>query len=754
LHRVRETALEAYAHQDLPFEKLVEELQPRRELSYTPLFQVMFALQNVPRQALKLSGLSVCPLAAETGAAKFDLSLTVCEEPNGLQTSWEYNTDLFDRSTITRMSGNFRNLLDGIVANPAARLSDLPLLTAGESKQLLVEWNETRRNIPPAALVHQLFEAQVQRTPDAIGVVYEQESLTYQELNGRANQLANHLRGLGVGPEVLVGICMERSLALVIGLLGILKAGGAYAPLDPSDPKERLAFMIADGEMPVLLTQAKLAGLLPKCDARVLYLDDDWKTISAESQLNLAHNATAENLAYVIHTSGSTGRPKGVMVTHRALSNHMLWMQRVYPLTASDHVLQKTPFNFDASVWEFYSPLLAGGRLVMARPGGHQDADYLIETIIKERITVLQLVPSMLRALLAESRFERCHSLKRVFCGGEALPVDVQERFFVRLPETALHNLYGPTEATIDATSWDCVRSGMLQTVPIGRPIDNTQIYILDVHQRLAPMGVPGELVIGGAGLARGYLTRPDLTAEKFVPDPFNREAGSRLYRTGDLARYLSNGAIQFLGRIDQQVKIRGFRIELGEIEAVMSQHTGVTEAVAMVREDTPENKQLVAYVVGTSLSALTTSEFRSFLKKKLPDYMIPGVFIMLETLPLSANGKLDRSALPASGAVRAETFAAPRTPIEKKLAEIFVEVLKTESVGMQDCFFELGGHSLSAMQVVSRVRNAFRVELSIPSLFQSPTIIELAAVIEEKIRDQRTQLSEQAIQGLTSTSA
>jgi len=730
LRRVRGTALEAYAHQDLPFEKLVEELQPRRELSYTPLFQVMFALQNVPRQALRLSGLSVSPLAAETGTAKFDLALTVLEELDGLQASWEYNTDLFDCSTITRMSGHFQNLLEGIAANPEQRLSGLPVLTEAQKQQVLLEWNDTEKNYPADKCIHELFEAQVEQTPQAVAVIFEDKLLTYRELDRRANQLAQHLQGLGVGTEVLVGLCMERSVEMTVAVLGILKAGGAYVPLDCSHPKERLAFILEDAGISLLLTQRSLVGGLPKHSARMVCFDSEWEIIARESEVVPIITTEPENLAYVIYTSGSTGKPKGVQVPHRAVVNFLNSMRQRPGLSEQDILVAVTTLSFDIAGLELFLPLSVGARTVLVGSEIAADGSRLASILKTSGATVLQATPPTWR-LLMETEWPTPHQFK-VLCGGEALPRKLADHLLDRA--SCVWNMYGPTETTIWSATHRVESGG--GAIPVGRPIDNTQIYILDLYLNPVPVGVYGELYIGGAGLGRGYLNRPNLTAEKFIPNPFSTEAGSRLYRTGDLARYLSDGAIQFLGRIDQQVKVRGFRIELGELEAVMSQHPGVAEAVAVVREDTPENKQLVAYVVGKVLSTPTVSELRSFLKEKLPDYMIPGVFVMLETLPLSANGKVDRRALPAPGAVRAETFAGPRTPIEKKLAEIFIEVLKAESVGIHDNFFDLGGHSLSATQVGSRVRNVFRVELPILCLFESPTIIELAAVIEEMMLD------------------
>lgn len=734
LCRVREVTLGAYAHQDLPFEKLVEELQTQRNLSYTPLFQVMFVIQdNVSMSALELSGLTWSSFKSDNGTTKFDLTLHMTELGGELVGTLEYNSDLFEANTITRLAGHLQTLLEGIVANPDQYLNDLPLLTLAEQQQLL-EWNQTQADHKTDAC-HQLFEAQVEQTPDAVAVIFEDKQLTYRELNHRANQVAHYLRRLGVKPEVLVGICVERSLEMVVGLLGIFKAGGAYVPLDPAYPQERLAFMLSDSQVPVLLTQARLVESLPPHQAKVVCLDTNWDAIAQHSQENLISGVTTKNLAYVIYTSGSTGRPKGVMNTHMGLCNRLLWMQSAYQLTIADRVLQKTSFSFDVSVWEFFWPLLFGACLVVAQPGGHQDSAYLVKLIASQQITTIHFVPSMLQVFLEEQGLEPCNCLKRVICSGEALPLGLRERFFARLVDVELHNLYGPTEAAIDVTFWNCKRQSNLPIVPIGRPITNTQIYILDSKGQTVPVGVPGELHIGGDQLARGYLNHSELTAEKFIPNPFRDS--DRLYKTGDLARYRQDGNIEFLGRIDNQVKVRGFRIELGEIEAVLGQHPALCEVVVLAREDVPGDKRLVAYVVGNASgkdgqeSFPSSSELRSFLKEKLPDYMLPSAFVMLEALPLTPNGKVNRRSLPAPDTARPELesiLVPPHTPVEEVLAGIWSDVLRRDSVGVNDNFFELGGDSLLSLQIISRANQA-GLKLIPRQLFQHQTIAELAAV-------------------------
>jgi amino acid adenylation domain-containing protein len=746
LERVRGVCVGAYSHQDLPFEKLVEELQPERNLNSNPLFQVVFQLNSGPRTVLTLTGIKVEDMESDSGISKFDLSMAMADNGEEIIGRLQYNTDLFDSSTIERMLDHFKTLLEGIAADPEPRISELPLLTEPEKHRLLVEWNDTKAGYPKDKCIHRLFEEQVERTPEAIAIVFEDQQLTYQQLNARANQLAHYLQKLGVGPEVLVGICIERSIEMVVGLLGVLKAGGAYVPLDPTYPKERLGFMLDDSKVFVLLTQEKLKAETSHSVA--VYLDRNWQEIARESVRNPESAVSAENLAYVIYTSGSTGAPKGVVITHQALCNHMLWMQSTYPLFDTDCVLQKTPFSFDASVWEFYAPLLVGAKLVLAPPDAHHDIGHLVTLIAGQQVTTLQLVPSMLRLLLEEEGFENCQSLKRVFCGGEALPSDLPARFFSRI-DAGLYNLYGPTEATIDATCGVC-RCGTTNgaSVPIGRPIANTQLYVLDDYLRPVPLGIAGELYIGGEGLARGYLNRPGLTADRFVSNPFSDKPGSRLYRTGDLARYLADGNIEFLGRVDDQVKIRGYRIELGEIEAVLGQRPSVRDAVVLAREDNPGDKRLVAYAVPAPGSAPSATELRSFLQQKLPEYMVPSAFMFLESLPLTPNGKLDRKALPAPDQTRPEldqTFAPPRTPFEEQLAGIWAEALKLDKVGIHDNFFDLGGHSLLAVKLIAKLKQDLEVELPLRFLFQCPTIAQLAIHVGHAGIEHFQPLAEQA---------
>ncbi|WP_248277581.1 non-ribosomal peptide synthetase [Brasilonema sp. UFV-L1] len=589
--------------------------------------------------------------------------------------------------------------------------------------------------------IHQIFEEQVKQTPDAIAVIFENKQLTYRQLNQRANRVAHYLHTLGVAPEVLVGICMERSLDMVVGLLGILKAGGAYVPLDPGYPTERLTFILEDAQTRVILTQEQLLNKLPAHEAQVICLDSDWAVIAQNSQENPVCEATADNLIYVIYTSGSTGKPKGVMIPHRGIYNQLYWRQTTFGLTKQDKVLQTISFSFDPSVWQIFWPLLFGAQLVMARPGGHQDTAYLVKIIAEQQITVLTLVPSMLRVLLEEKGIEDCQCLRHITCGGEALPVELVERFFARLNlDNVLINCYGPTEASIDATFWTCQRGTHHAIAPIGRPITNAEIYILDEDLQPTAVGEPGELHIGGMGLARGYLNRPELTDEKFIPNPLSTYPGTRLYKTGDLARYLPDGNIEFLGRIDDQVKIRGFRVELGEIEAKLSEHPALKQSLVMAREDVPQDKRLVAYVV-VNLEQIppSQSELRRFLQDKLPHYMVPQAFVFLDAMPLNPNGKVDRQSLPApqtSYISHLNNFVAPRNPTQQVLAAIWSQVLGIKQIGIQDNFFELGGHSLLATQVISRIRQGFGVEIPLQLLFENPTIALLASAIRNRNTD------------------
>ncbi len=729
--RVREVALGAFAHQNLPFEKLVEELRPDRDLRRTPFFQASFQLLNVPASALGLAGLALRPWELAAGAAKFDLELALIEGPAGhgdepLQGVLDYDADLFDGATMQRLLAHLDRLLRGALASPGSPLSELPLLTAAELGQVVTEWNDTRHAFPARLRLHEMFEAQARRTPEAVAVVFEGEELSYADLNARANRLAHGLRRRDVGPGVRVGLCLERSPELVVGLLGVLKAGGAWVPMDPAYPEDRLAFMMNDARVPVLLTRERLLAI----------------ELAEESAENPSLPGSADELAYVIYTSGSTGRPKGAMNSHRGIRNRLLWLQEVDGLDGDDRVLQKTPYSFDVSVWEFFWPLVTGARLVLARPGGHQDPAYLVRLIHETGITTMHFVPSMLQVFVEAADVGSCTSLRRVVCSGEALTAPLARRFVARFPAgtaPVVYNLYGPTEAAIEVTGWRFEPESPLAAVPIGRPVANTTTYVLDAHLRPVPIGIPGELFLGGAQIARGYLDRPELTAEKFIPDPFGEldREGARLYRTGDQVRRLPGGEIVYLGRLDHQVKVRGFRIELGEIESALGSLAGVREAVVVAREETPGDQRLVAYVTGEA----DTDALRRQLRDRLPEFMVPSVFVPLAALPLNPSGKVDRKALPAPerGPVRA--FVAPRTPVEAVLAEIWQDLLGVERVGVHDNFFELGGHSLLAVLLMARIEKRLGRALPIAGLFATPSLESLAAALGEPGRQGRSPL-------------
>ena len=732
LTRVREVSLAAYTHQDLPFEMLVETLQPQRDLSHTPLFQVMFVLQNTPIADLELTGLKVSPLSTENTTAKFDLTLSMENLEEGLVGVWEYNTDLFDDLTIDRINGHFVSLLECIIANQKEPISQLPLLKEEEKLQLLIKNQGIQVDYPQEQCIHQLFEAQVERIPDAVAVVFETQQLTYRQLNNRANQLAHYLQSLGVGAEVLVGISVERSLEMIIGLLAILKAGCAYLPLDPDYPTERLQFMLEDSQVPFLITQRSLLEKLPHSQATLICLDDVQDDVSQYSQDNLQNGLTVSNLANVIYTSGSTGKPKGVMVEHRGLVNLAIAQIQTFAVHNNSRVLQFASFSFDACISEILMTFGSGATLYLASKDSLLPGQPLIESLQKNGITHVTLPPSALAVLPKEP----LPALQTLIVAGEACSLDLVKQWSVG---RNFFNAYGPTEASVCASIGQCNKDDL--KVTIGKAISNVQIYILDSHLQPVPVGVPGELYIGGIGVARGYLHRPELTAEKFIPNPFDPLPTSPtsptglLYKTGDLARYLPDGNIEYLGRIDNQVKVRGFRIELGEIEAVLSQCSDVQTAVVIVREDTPGDQRLVAYVVLTSDSQITTSELRQFLANQLPAYLVPNTFVILDDLPLTPNGKCDRRSLPAPDDQTRKNIQkiAPRNLVELQLTQIWSEVLGINDLGVEENFFELGGHSLLAVRLISCIEQKLGKNLPLTSLFQNGTIASLAQLIAQE---------------------
>jgi amino acid adenylation domain-containing protein len=700
------------------------------------LFENILVYENYPVERPAEEEVGTITLSELRSAEQTNYPLTLMAVPGTeLVLRIIYEQGRFEHELITNVLKHLARGLEEIAANPEQRISEFSLLDKSERHQILDTLNDTRRAYPQDKCLHELFEEQVERTPEAIAIQFEEETLTYNELNARANQLAHHLRQLGAGNETIIGVCMERSLEMVVALFGILKSGGAYLPLDPTYPQARLQHMLEEAGVRVVLAQQRGLDNIPLYGGDVVCLDTQWADrMGHQSTDNPGHYTAVDNLAYTIFTSGSTGKPKAAMNAHRGIVNRLLWMQEAYQLTTADRVLQKTPFTFDVSVWEFFWPLLNGARLVVARPGGHQDAAYLVKLIREQQITTVHFVPSMLQFFVEQQGVESCRSLRQVICSGEALRYELQQRFFARL-NAKLHNLYGPTEAAVDVTYWECDRVSDDPIVPIGRPIANLQMYILDREMQPVPLGVAGELYIGGVGVGRGYLNRADLTAQRFVPHPFSADAGARLYRTGDLGRYLFDGTIEFLGRVDHQVKIRGNRIELGEIEAALVEHEEVSDAAVVAMEDQPGGQRLVAYVVPRNGHAPSVTQLRQHLQQRVPDYMVPSAFVELESLPLTSSGKVDRRALPRPDGMRPDldmAFVAPSDPIEETLASIWREVLGLERVGIYDDFFASGGHSLLAAQVISRIQREFGVDLALRDFFSAPNISSLAERITE----------------------
>ena len=745
LGRVRGVALAAYEHQDLPFEMVLEALQPQRDLSRPPLFQVLFVFQNTPRNIPALADLTLRPLEIDPETAKCDLTLALTETPEGLRGWFEYSTDVFERTTIARLTEHWQTLLAGISAAPEQSLSTLPLLTEDERHRLLVEWHMTGTNAPQAACLQQVFERQAARTPASVAIRCGEACLTYHELNNRANRLAHYLRALGVRPEMRVGLYLERSPDMVIGLLGILKAGAAYVPLDPTYPPERLAFMLADAQPFVLLTRGRLVAGLPEHHAKVVCLDTNWPTIALHSDQNPANWTAPDHLAYLLYTSGSTGRPKGVLGVHRAVLNALVWMWQTFPFGPHDVCCQKTSMSFGDFIQELLGPLLHGIPLVLIPDAIRQDPVQFVQVLAAHRVTRLILVPSLLRMLLhaGVELAQRLPHLTLWIASGEALSQDLWQRFRAALPHGRLINLYGTSEVSDDTTWYDPgwqPSPGPL--IPIGRPIANVQVYVLDRHLQPVPTGVPGELYVGGAGVTRGYWHHPELTAAQFVPHPFSPEPGARLYKTGDLARYLPDGTLEYHGRLDSQVKIRGCRLELGEIEAVLEQHPTVRQAVVVVSAATPDETRLTAYLVSDQAARPALSALQRFLRHRVPTYMVPSAWVWLDALPLTPSGKVDRRALPGaheSWPGPAQVFVAPCTPTEEVLAGIWAAVLGVEAVDVHDNFFDLGGHSLTAVQVMARVRATLQVDIPLHALFAVPTVAGLALAIEAARQGEQT---------------
>lgn len=741
--RVRETALEAYSYQDLPFERLVEELHPERSLSYTPLFQVMFALQNISTHIPALSFLRVTRIPVNPRTAQFDLTLTMFESEQGLKGSFEFASDLFDASTIKRLAGHFILLLEEVSTDPGRRLSALKTLTEAEKTQILVEWNRTNVKRSDTACIHNLVTEQAQRTPEAVAVVHGKNSLTYRSLNESSNQLAAYLRKKGGGPERFVGLLMEPSIEMMIALLGILKTGAAYVPLDSNYPKERLAHILSNVEPDCILTQEHLRLNLPDTRSDVICFDSEWQKISLEDTELLDDNITPENPANVIFTSGSTGLPKGVVTLHRGLLNQSLAAMSYYEVKPTDRVLQFASLSFDVAAEEIFPTWIAGATVVLKTDPIFFSTQSFTRFIHEQEITLLNLPTSFWKEWAHQVHYLKEKlptSLRTVIIGSEkAATTSLSKWYEIAGSKIRLINAYGPTETTVGSTVFDATNASDLAdtypSVPIGKPIANTQVYVLDSNLEPVPVGVPGELFIAGAGLARGYLKHPDLTVQKFIPNPFASEPGDRLYRTGDLVKYLADGNIQFLDRMDHQVKIRGFRVEPGEIEAVLRSHPSICEAVIMVREDTPGDHRLVAYLVPDDAHALEISGLRQLLKQRLPAFMIPDSWVILDSLPLTRNGKINFKALPSPDAGPVEQrpgYVAPRSPIELQLVKIWEKILGKKPVGISDNFFDLGGHSLLAVRLFTEIERIAEKNLPLVTLFQAPTIEQLTVILAD----------------------
>jgi amino acid adenylation domain-containing protein len=741
LERVRLLTLDGYAHQAVPFEQVVEAINPVRSLSHSPIFQAMLVVQNHEQVFADLPGLEVRFQETPTQAAQFDLLMAVQETPEGLAGRLNYASDLFDHTTAARWVEHFHTLLADMIGGTDRRVSELNMLTVRDRQQILQSFNDTAVSFAAAdRLIHELIEEQARQRPDAAAVRFEGQQINFAELNSRANQVAHWLLAQGIKPGDRVAICAVRSIEMMIGLVGILKSGAAYVPLDAEYPVNRLRYMLSDSVPAAVVTQSRLCERLQLRESKrpLLLLDSAEGLEQLDCQIDTNPDAraaglTQRDLAYVIYTSGSTGQPKGVMNEHRAVMNRLLWAQSCCQLTPADRVMQKTPLSFDVSVWELFWPLMMGTCLVVARPGGHQDPDYLVKLIRQERITLMHFVPSMLQVFLVHPQVPECSSLRIVICSGEVLPAVAQSRFIQSLPNAQLHNLYGPTEAAVDVTWWNCSAEPR-EPVPIGRPIANTQIYVLGESGEPVPLGVGGEIHIGGVGVARGYLNREALTQERFIADPFSEQPGARLYKTGDVGRFLADGTIEYIGRLDHQVKVRGFRIELGEIESQLAKQPGVRDAVVIAREDRPGDKRLVGYVALEKGATNSSDELRRGLQEVLPDYMVPSAVVVLESLSMSANGKLDRAALMACGeeiVVEPSAYVPPVTNAQIAVARIWSELLRVESVGMADDFFQIGGNSLLAAQTIAHIREIFQLELPLRALFESPRLDQVVTRLE-----------------------
>ncbi|WP_414568346.1 amino acid adenylation domain-containing protein [Nostoc sp. CCY 9925] len=737
LHRVRQVTLDAYAHQDLPFEMLVEKLQPERDLSRNPFYEVMFVLQNTPTSVQEVSGLTLHTLEFDSGTSQLDIFLSMFESQEGLTGCLEYNTDIFDATTISQFIKNYQTLLENIVANPEQHINDLSLLTPVEEEQLLFKFNQSSAEYKNLSL-DQLFEQQVELTPDSIALVHQSEQLTYRQINYQANQLANYLQKQGVTKETLVAICLERSIDMVVGILGILKAGGAYIPLDPSYPVERLNFMLSDSQASILISHQEILEKQSLSSPKIVCLDIHQDEIAQQSPENLINISKPEHLAYIIYTSGSTGMPKGVLGTHRGTVNGLHWLWKTYPFTPKEVCCQKTAISFVDSVWEIFAPLLQGIPTVIISNATLLDTQLFIEALAHHKVSRIILVPSLLRLLLDNYHYltQKLSQLKIWITSGEALSVKLAKNFQELMPFAKLINLYGSSEVSANATYYDTsLLEDKVNTIPIGRPIQNTQVYVLNHNLQPTPIGVFGELYIGGDGLAKGYLHRPELTQEKFIDNPFIPT--TKLYKTGDLVRYLNDGNLEYLGRHDEQVKIRGFRVELGEIAAAILQHPDVQESIVVVVNDAEENQRLIAYIVAQKQEVAT--ELLPYLQQKLPSYMLPSAFVVLDALPLTPNGKVDKRSLRTDEVIpisTTKTFIAARNFTELSLVKLWENLLNTSPIGVADNFFNLGGHSFLAVRLMAQIQDRFGHNLSLSTLFENPTIEKLAVIVSQPFRE------------------
>jgi amino acid adenylation domain-containing protein len=735
LHQVREVTLNAYAHQDLPFEMLVEELQPERDLSRNPLYEVMFVLQNTPMSVQEVSGLTLRALDFDGGTSQLDIFLSMFESPEGLTGCLEYNTDIFDSTTITQFINNYQTLLENIVANPEQRICQLPLLTASEQEQLLFKFNQTYADYQDTPL-HQLFEQQVELTPDSLALISESEKVTYRQLNHKVNQLAHYLQKQGVvTKETLVALCLERTVDMVVGILAILKTGGVYIPLDPSYPVERLNFMLSDSQASVLISHQEILEKLSLFSAKTVCLDIHKDQIAQESPENLINISSSDNLAYIIYTSGSTGTPKGVLGTHRGTVNGLHWLWKTYPFTPEEVCCQKTAISFVDSVWEIFAPLLKGIPTLIISNATVLDPQLFIEALAHYKVTRIILVPSLLHLLLDNYSHltNKLSQVKLWITSGEALSVKLAKNFRELVPFAKLINLYGSSEVSANATYYDTsLLSDQANSVPIGRPIDNTQVYVLNHDLQPIPIGVIGELYIGGDGLAKGYLHRFELSQERFIDNPFITQ--TKLYKTGDLGRYLNNSNIEYLGRYDEQVKIRGFRVELDEIATAITQHPDVQESVVIADNDTQQNQCLIAYVITDKHNI--AAQILPYLQQKLPSYMLPSAFVVLDALPLTPNGKVDKRSLRTDDVIRANTtksFIAPRNFAELSLVKLWENLLNANHIGVTDNFFDLGGHSFLAVRLMAQIQDKFGHNLTLSTLFENPTIEKLAPIVSQR---------------------